>query len=117
LLDQKDANNVHFLNTAPAYLLCGPKNVVTAKTQLQLLAFDNQIRVLTEPRLLDTTNWYLAADPARCPGLEYGSLAGSPRPQVQLAPQFGVDGLTFKIIHDTAAWAVDWRPLYRSTGA
>jgi hypothetical protein len=117
LLDQKDANGVHFLANDPAFLLVGPKNVVTAKTELQKLAFDNQIRVLTEPRLLDTTNWYLAADPARCPGLEYGSLAGSPRPQVQLAPQFGVDGLRFKIIHDCAAWAADWRPLYRSTGA
>jgi hypothetical protein len=117
LLDQKDANNVHFLNTAPAYLLCGPKNVVTAKTQLQLLAFDNQIQVLPEPRLFDTTNWYLAADPALCPGLEYGSLAGSPRPRVQLDQAWTVDGMRFRLIHDTNAWAVDWRPLYRSTGA
>jgi hypothetical protein len=56
LLDQKDANGAYYLDNDPAPLLCGPKNVVTAKTELQKLAFDNQIRVLVEPRLGDTSN-------------------------------------------------------------
>ena len=116
LLDQRDISGGNFLDNSPRYLVCGPKTVITARAEVAKLGVPNTPTVLAEPRLVDTLNWYLFADPRRCAALEYGSLRGM-APQVRLADDGAVDGIAVRLLHDAGAWAQDWRPTYRSTGA
>jgi ATP-dependent protease ClpP protease subunit len=121
LLDQKEAGDVHFIRGNPRYLLTGPKIAALARVEVMKLSgpvTGNDLQVLPpEPRLLDTTNYYLFADPQRAAALEYGGYAEFPGPQVAMAPAWEVDGLLFKVLHYCGATACDWRPVWRNPGA
>jgi hypothetical protein len=72
---------------------------------------ESALELVVEPRLdaVSTKAWYLIADPARLPGLEFAYLAGSPGPQVDTQIGFEVDGMKFKIRLDFGAGVVDFR--------
>lgn len=53
--------------------------------------------LIVEPRLADTHRWYLAADPALLPCIEFAYLAGAPGPQTESHAGFEIDGVQTKV--------------------
>lgn len=65
-----------------------------------------------------TTVWYAAADPSVHPGIEYAHLEGAEGPQMLREENTqGILGVTLYCWLDFAAKAIDWRPLYKSSGS
>lgn len=112
------------VGAAPRYLVVAPEQEtvalqavaeVAAATQANVNVFSGALTILVEPRL-PTGAWYLAADPAVIPGLEYAYLEGSPQPTVSQVQGFEVDGVKFRVRLDFgAAWS-DWRGWYKNGG-
>lgn len=75
--------------------------------------------VIVEPRLdADSTIiWYMAADSGRIDTFEYFFLDGEDGPFLDQRPGWQADGIEFKVRQRFAALAVDFRGVYRSTGA
>ncbi len=76
-------------------------------------------QIIVEPRLDDVsaTAWYLAADPRVADTIEVSTLDGHDEPELSQAPGFTVDGVKHKVRHVVGAAALDWRGLFKSTGA
>jgi hypothetical protein len=108
----------------PAYVVVPPEvETATQKalTAIQPVELDNvnvfsNLRLVVEPRLVDTTRWYLAADPAAIDGLEFAYLSGAPGPQVQSRAGFHVDGLEVRVSLDWGAGFVEHRGWYTNAG-
>jgi len=81
--------------------------------------FAGQLEVVTDG-ILDTSSttvWYGIADPDVTPGVEYAHLEGAEGPQIiREENSNAVLGIQFLSYLDFAAKAVDWRPVYKSTG-
>ncbi|KZY30539.1 hypothetical protein A3731_00730 [Roseovarius sp. HI0049] len=111
---------------APKYLIVPPELETTAEQLLATInptttadvnVFGGKLELLVEARLSDTGAWYVAADPAQVPGLEYSYLQGAEGPQIEQRAGFEVDGLEVKIRLDFGAAFLDWRGVYRNAGA
>lgn len=76
-----------------------------------------KLSLAVEPRLTDTSAWYVAADPATIDGLEYAYLEGAPGPQVETRQGFEVDGVQMKIRLDFGCGWTDYRGWYRNDGS
>ncbi|MFT4015066.1 MAG: Mu-like prophage major head subunit gpT family protein [Paracoccus sp. (in: a-proteobacteria)] len=74
--------------------------------------FDN-LTLLVEPRLTDTAQFYIVADPATVDGLEYAYLEGAPGPQIETRAGFEVDGVQIKVRLDFGSGWIDHRGWYR----
>ena len=90
---------------------------VTATT-----AITQTVKALTpivEARLDDNsaTAWYLVSDPNKIDTIHFGYLAGQNGPYTEIKEGFDIDGLEFKIRHFFGAKAIDYRGMYKSTGA
>lgn len=72
--------------------------------------------LIVEPRLADIHRWYLAADPALLPCIEFAYLAGAPGPQTESRAGFEVDGVQTKVRLDYGCGAVEWRGLVTNAG-
>ena len=63
----------------------------------------------------DTNNWYLAADPKGCPGIEIGFIDGNEEPELfvqdlpNVGSMFSNDNLTYKIRHEYGGAVCDYR--------
>jgi len=81
--------------------------------------FTGRLVVVTDPRLDATsqTAWYLLADPAIAPTIEFSYLEEAPGPQVDFRTGFEVDGIEWRCRLDFGAGAVDWRGAYKAAGA
>jgi len=81
--------------------------------------FVGKLDSIVEPRLdvVSQTAWYLAADPALIDTIEYSYLDSTNGPEVFMQDGFEVDGLQFKVRLDFGAGALDWRGLWKSSGA
>jgi hypothetical protein len=109
----------------PKYLMVGPARETAAEKLLASLnaatvtdvnPFAGRLTLLVEPRI--TTNaWYVFADPAQVPVLEYSYLSSAPGPQMSSREGFDVLGTEFRVVLDFGAGAVDWRGAYRDAGA
>lgn len=111
---------------APKYLIVPPELETTAEKVLASInpattdsvnVFSGALELLVEARLSDTGAWYVAADPAQVPGLEYSYLQGAEGPQIEQRAGFEVDGLEVKVRLDFGAAWLDWRGVYRNAGA
>ncbi len=71
------------------------------------------LSLTVDPRLTDTGQWYMAADPGQIDGLEYAYLEGAPGPQIETKAGFEVDGLLIKVRLDFGAGWIDHRGWYR----
>jgi hypothetical protein len=81
--------------------------------------FTGRLTVVTDPRLdaMSQTAWYLLADPAIGPTIEFSYLEEAPGPQVDFRTGFEVDGIEWRCRLDFGAGAIDWRGAYKATGA
>lgn len=113
------------INAAP-YAIVVPPELETVAEQLltQINAtrtedvnpFGNMV-LAVEPRLEDTTAWYVAADPATIDGLEYAYLEGAPGPQIETKAGFEVDGVQMKVRLDFGCGWTGWRGWYMNAGS
>lgn len=111
---------------SPKYLVVPPELETTAEMLLASInpastsdvnPFSGKLELLVEPRLTDTGRWYVAADPAQVPGLEFAYLQGAEGPQIEQRAGFEVDGLEIKIRLDFGAAFLDHRGWYSNAGA
>ncbi|MDF2119542.1 Mu-like prophage major head subunit gpT family protein [Roseiarcaceae bacterium H3SJ34-1] len=110
----------------PKFLLVPPELETKAEALLAALTpasagdvnpFAGKLTPLVEPRLTSATAWYVIADPASVPGLEYAYLQGFEGPQIETRAGFEVDGVETKVRLDFGAGFVDWRGWQRNAGA
>lgn len=122
---QKGLDGVTPINAAPKFLLV-PASLETEAEQAMATIwatgapdanpFAGKLTVLTDARLTGN-GWYLFADPATLPVLEYAYLSGAEGPQLASREGWDVLGQEFRVVLDFGCGAVDWRGAYRNPGA
>lgn len=114
-----------FLSVIPKYLVVGPEletqaerilSQISATTPENVNPLAGKLQLLVEPRIEDHA-WYVFADPASMPVLEHAYLAGQSEPQIATKEGFDVLGVSFRVLLDFGAGAVDHRGAYRNPGA
>lgn len=112
-----------YINAVPRFIIVAPEDEGLVEAGLAEIypataddvnLFHGKLSLLVDPRLAQG-NWYVAADPAACPGLEIAFLAGAEGPQVESRPGWNTDAMEFRVRHDVGAGFVDWRGWYRLT--
>ncbi|MBB3998872.1 prohead protease/major capsid protein fusion protein [Aureimonas pseudogalii] len=113
------------ISATPKYLLVGPERETEAEAMLAELSastiaevnpFAGKLQLLVEPRIEDG-RWYVFADPARLPCLQFGYLASAPGVQIQRAEAWDVLGAKFRAWLDFGAAWLDWRGAQLNAGA
>jgi hypothetical protein len=114
------------ISVQPKFLIVPPEletiaeqvlTTINATSVTDVNPFGGKLALLVEARLASTTRWYVAADPATVPGLEYSYLQGSEGPVTETRNGFEVDGVEVKVRLDFGAGFVDWRGFYTNAGA
>lgn len=115
----------------PRYLVVGPARetlaeqvlaTITPDTTANVNPFSGRLELVVEPRLGASLAWFLAADPAVMPALEYAELDGSRPmggggPSIETRVGFDVEGIELKCTYDVGAGAVAYQPLFKNAGA
>lgn len=113
------------INVVPRFLLVSATKETQAESVMaQLYApsidevnpFQGRLTILVEPRL-SANPWYVFADPAQAPILEYAYLTSAPGPQVSMREGWEVLGSEFRAVLDFGCGALDHRGAYRNPGA
>jgi hypothetical protein len=113
------------VNATPRYLLVSATKETSAESVLAPLTpnavssvnpFPGTMSLLVEPRLTGN-RWYLFADPAVLPVLEYGYLSSAQGPQMASREGWDVLGMEFRVLLDYGCGVVDWRGTYTNAGA
>lgn len=122
---QKGLDGVTPVNAVPRYLLVSPAKETEAEQVLATIApaqvsnvnpFAQRLELLVEPRL-SGNGWYLFADPAAMPVLEYAYLSSAQGPQMASREGWDVLGVEFRVVLDFGAGVIDHRGAYRNPGA
>ena len=112
------------INVTPKYLLVGPELETTAEQILAAIyaatvadanPFTGRLTLLVEPRITDSS-FYIFADPAVLPVLEYSYLSSAQGPQMASREGWDVLGMEFRVVLDFGCGAVDWRGAYLNPG-
>ncbi|MEI4486367.1 prohead protease/major capsid protein fusion protein [Frigidibacter sp. MR17.14] len=121
----KGLDGVTPINATPRFLVVGPELETTAEQVLASIyaatvadvnAFSGKLTLLVEPRITDES-FYLFADPAVLPVLEYAYLSSAQGPQMASREGWDVLGMEFRVVLDFGCGAVDWRGAYLNPGA
>lgn len=108
----------------PKFLVVGPAleteaeqvlTTIAAATSADVNPFGGKLELLVEPRL-PARSWYLFADPAVLPVLEYAYLSSAQGPQMASREGWDVLAVEFRVVLDFGAGAIDWRGVYRNSG-
>jgi hypothetical protein len=78
--------------------------------------FSGRLSLIVEPRLADPKAYYLAADPAAVPSIEFSYLEGASGPQIDTRHGFDVDGLETRVRLDFGAGFLDHRGIVKNPG-
>lgn len=122
---QKGLDGVTPINAVPKFLLVSPAKETQAEQVLATLApatvatvnpFSQRLELLVEPRL-SGNGWYVFADPAAMPVLEYAYLSSAQGPQMASRDGWEVLGVEFRVVLDFGAGVLDHRGAYRNAGA
>jgi len=125
LRTQTDVSGGVSINVQPSLLVVHPSRETEAEQVLSTVQaaqassvnpFAGQLRLLVDPRL-ETSPWYVAADPARTPALYHAFLSGARGPQVETRTGFEYDGVQIRVRLDFGAGLGDFRPIFRNPGA
>lgn len=109
----------------PRYLVVGPALETAAEKLLASIypattddanVFAAKLQLVVEPRLAGD-DWFVMADPASVPSLQYAYLAAAQGVQIQRQEAWDTLGLKFRAWLDFGCGWLDWRGAYRSTGA
>lgn len=113
------------INATPRYLVVGPEletdaerwlSTIYATTLADVNAFSGKLTLVVEPRITDD-RWYIFADPAILPVLEYAYLSSAQGPQMASREGWDVLGMEFRVVLDFGAGAIDWRGAYAKVPA
>mgnify|MGYP001765597875 CR=1 FL=1 len=105
------------INVVPKTLLVGPELETPAEKLLTALnaaqvgdvnPWAGKLTLAVEPRI-EGAAWYLFADPASVPVLEYSYLSSAPGPQIASREGWEVLSVEQRVHLDFGAGAVDWR--------
>ncbi|MFC3690971.1 Mu-like prophage major head subunit gpT family protein [Chenggangzhangella methanolivorans] len=108
----------------PRYLVVGPEletqaekvlASIYAATTADVNPFSQKLALLVEPRITDGS-WFVFADPASAPILEYSYLSSAPGPQMSEREGWEVLSREFRVVLDFGAGALDWRGAVRNPG-
>lgn len=122
---QKGLDGKTPVNAAPRFLLVAPDreteaeqalSALYAATATQVNTFTAKLEILVEPRL-PAGAWYVFADPAVMPVLEYAYLSSAQGPQISTRDGWETLGTEFRVVLDFGCGAIDWRGAYRNAGA
>lgn len=115
-----------FLNIQPSFLIVGPDKEleayqfatanIVANDQSKINPFVGNLQVIVEPRLTGN-QWYLSAAPGVIDTIEYAYLEGEQGLFTEQRNGFEVDGLEIKARLVFGTKAIDWRGLYKNSGA
>ena len=89
---------------------------IYAATSADVAAFAGKLTLVVEPRLTGNT-WYVLADPAQVPSMQYGYLAAAQGVQIQRQDAWNTLGLQYRAWVDFGTGWLDWRGAYRAAGA
>ncbi len=113
------------INATPKFLVVGPEQETTAEQVLASIyaatvadvnPFGGKLTLLVEPRITDD-RFYIFADPAVLPVLEYAYLSSAQGPQMASREGWDVLGMEFRVVLDFGCGAVDWRGAFFNPGA
>jgi hypothetical protein len=109
----------------PRYLLVGPELETTAEAFLASIyaaatedvnPFSGKLTLMVEPRITDDS-WYVFADPARLPTMQYGYLSSAQGVQIQRQDAWNTLGMSYRAWLDFGAGWMDWRGAYLTPGS
>lgn len=109
----------------PRYLVVGPELETQAEKLLAAIyatstddvnAFAGKLTLVVEPRITDDS-WFVLADPAAVPSIQYAYLSAAQGVQIQRQESWDTLGLKYRAWLDFGCGWLDWRGAYRSTGA
>ena len=121
---QTGLDGVSPISATPKFILAAPELETTFEKLLAELAaakvddqnpFSGKMSLLIEPRL-SGDDWYVFADPATLPVLEYAYLSSAQGPQIASRDGWEVLGREFRVVLDFGAGVVDHRGAYRNPG-
>lgn len=121
---QKGLDGKTPINVVPKFLLVGPAletwaekllTAINAVTTEDVNPFGGRLSLLVEPRITGNS-WYIFADPATAPVLEYAYLSSAPGPQLSSRDGWETLGREFRVVLDFGCGAVDHRGVYRNAG-
>jgi HK97 family phage prohead protease len=113
------------INATPRFLVVGPEQETAAEQVLASIyaatladvnVFSGKLTLLVEPRITDD-RFYIFADPAVLPVLEYAYLSSAQGPQMASREGWDVLGMEFRVVLDFGCGAVDWRGAFFNPGA
>lgn len=113
------------VNASPKYLLVGPELETAAEKLLATInpsttdaanPFAGKLTLLVEPRIVGLT-WFLFADPATAPVLEYSYLASAPGPQMSSREGWDVLSIEYRVYEDFGCGAIGWRGAFRDVAS
>lgn len=109
----------------PQFLIVGPLQetaaeqfltAVTAQQTANVNPFSGKLTLVIDARITDYS-WFLAADPNAYDTIVLAHLEGQEELFTDTHLSFEVDGIKFKARLDVQAKALDWRGLYKNSGA
>ena len=121
---QTGLDGVSPISATPKFILAAPELETTFEKLLAELAaakvddqnpFSGKMTLLIEPRL-SGEDWYVFADPAMLPVLEYAYLSSAQGPQIASRDGWETLGREFRVVLDFGCGAVDWRGAYHNPG-
>ena len=122
--NQKGLDGTTPISAVPRYLVVGPELETAAEQLLSTIyaatvgtanPFTESLTLLVEPRIKDAS-WYVFADPAALPTMEYAYLSSAQGPQMASREGWDVLGLEMRVVLDFGAGAVDFRGAYFNEG-
>lgn len=129
MAEQKDHNNIAFLDNSPAVWLGPKKYELTVRSLIQSQAdpsqanagvanpVQNMFRDIVGSTRLTGNRWYVFADPAVAPTLQVAFLNGDQDPVIERQPGWTTDGLEYRVKLDYGVAAADWRHAFTNPGA
>lgn len=124
LRKQKGTDGKTVINVVPKTLLVGPELETKAEKLLTTInatntddvnPFAGKLTLAVEPRITGA-GWYVFADPASIPTLEYSYLSSAPGPQMSSREGWEVLSVEYRVYLDFGAGAIDWRGVVRNPG-
>jgi hypothetical protein len=113
------------IDIVPKYLVVPPDQETVAQkalTAIQATQTTNAnpfsfLTLIVEPRLTNTTRWYLFGDPARNDTFVYSYLSGAEGPQIETQAGFYRNGVETRVSEDFGCGWLDYRNVYANPGA
>jgi hypothetical protein len=122
---QTGLDNKRRIRVVPKFLIVPPELEVTARKLLTAITpsttqdvnvFANAFTIIVEPRLTNTTAWYLSADPNAIDSLYYAYLQGNEALRVNNEDDFNTDSMKYAVRGDFGTAAIDFRGLVKANG-